>query len=64
MSKVGAMEMKTERLQVVVEPAIMQQIDDFRFGRRIASRSDAVRQLLIEGLRNKKAEVVGATPAA
>lgn len=43
-------ELKTERLQIVVEPAIAMRIDDFRFGRRINSRSEALRQLLLKAL--------------
>lgn len=58
-------ELKTERLQIVVEPRILSRIDDFRFGQRIGSRSEAARRLLVKGLaaENEKAEVVGATSA-
>lgn len=43
-------ELKTERLQIVVEPSILDRIDDFRFSSRIGSRSEATRRLLIKGL--------------
>ena len=56
-------EMKTERLQVVVEPSVMKRIDDFRFGSRIGSRSEATRILIEKGLQNEKAEAASATPA-
>ncbi|KRA42119.1 hypothetical protein [Devosia sp. Root635] len=56
-------EMKTERLQVVVEPSVLRRIDDFRFGSRIGSRSEATRILIEKGLQNEKAEAAPATPA-
>lgn len=43
-------ELKTDRLQIVVEPSVLDRIDDFRFSRRIGSRSEATRRLLIKGL--------------
>ena len=43
-------ELKTERLQIVVEPSVLDRIDDFRFGHRIGSRSEATRRLLIKAL--------------
>ena len=43
-------ELKTERLQIVVEPSVLGRIDDFRFGHRIGSRSEATRRLLIKAL--------------
>lgn len=53
-------ELKTERLQIVVEPSILDRIDDFRFGRRIASRSEATRRLLIKGLEAEAKQVEAA----
>lgn len=43
-------ELKTDRLQLVVEPSLLDRIDDYRFGSRIGSRSDAVRKLVLKGL--------------
>lgn len=43
-------ELKTERLQIVVEPSVLGRIDDFRFNSRIGSRSEATRRLLIKAL--------------
>lgn len=60
-------ELKSERLQIVVEPSVLDRIDDYRFGSRIGSRSEATRRLLLSGLEveNQKAEaaVDAATPA-
>ncbi|MGV8830441.1 MAG: hypothetical protein ACOH2N_00575 [Devosia sp.] len=53
-------ELKSERLQIVVEPSVLDRIDDFRFGHRIGSRSEATRQLLIRGL---EAEIKGGQAA-
>lgn len=49
-------ELKTERLQIVIEPSVMKRIDDFRFGNRINSRSEAVRVLMLKALQEKQGE--------
>jgi hypothetical protein len=58
-------ERKSERLPVLVEPSLVEAIDDFRFSKRIGSRSEAARRLLMSGLvaENNKAEGA-ATPSA
>lgn len=43
-------ELKSERFQMMVEPSVVRKIDDFRFGQRIESRSEAERRLLMRGL--------------
>lgn len=50
MEQMEQTELKSERLQIVVEPSVIDRIDDFRFGHRIGSRSEATRRLLIKGL--------------
>lgn len=44
------MERKSERLQLMVDAAVLEKIDDIRFTRRMPSRSDTVRQLIYKGL--------------
>lgn len=39
-----------ERLQVMLEPAELRALDDFRFANRMPSRAAAVRELLRRGL--------------
>lgn len=58
-------ELKSERFQIMIEPSLVDQINDFRFGNRIESRAEAARRLLISGLKaeNEKAEVAVTTPA-
>lgn len=43
-------EAKEERVPLVMEPSLLQRIDTFRFGHRIGSRSEAIRQLIKTGL--------------
>jgi hypothetical protein len=39
-----------ERLQIMLEPAELRAVDDFRFANRMPSRAAAVRELLRRGL--------------
>ena len=43
-------EKKTVRVQVVMAPSEVEQIDDWGFKHRIRSRSEVVRRLLLAGL--------------
>lgn len=43
-------EKKTVRVQVVMAPSEVEQIDDWGFRNRIRSRSEVVRRLLLAGL--------------
>lgn len=36
----------TEKVQIMVPPSLIQQIDDWRFANRVASRSRAMRSLM------------------
>ena len=47
--------MPTQRPQILLTltEELLKKIDDFRFGNRIGSRSEAVRQLIEEGLKKK-----------
>lgn len=54
-------ELKTARFQVILTPGELEAVDDWRFGRRIGSRAEAVRQLLALGL---AADAAGWTPDA
>jgi hypothetical protein len=58
-------ELKSERLQIVVEPSVLRRIDDFRFGSRIGSRSEATRVLIEKGLcaENEKADAASTASA-
>ena len=41
---------RAERLQIMVTPAELKQVDDWRFSRRMPSRAAAIRELLKRGL--------------
>jgi metal-responsive CopG/Arc/MetJ family transcriptional regulator len=41
---------KDPRVITPMPPALLRAIDDFRFSRRLASRSEAIRQLIALGL--------------
>jgi metal-responsive CopG/Arc/MetJ family transcriptional regulator len=43
-------EKKSERIPVVLTPSLLARIEDWRFARRLGSRSDAIRQLIERGL--------------
>lgn len=40
----------TERITISISPAELASLDDWRFARRIGSRSEAIRQLIARGL--------------
>ena len=41
---------KKPRILLTVEEELLERIDDFRFGNRINTRSEAIRRLIAEGL--------------
>lgn len=43
-------ESKDARIPLMMEPSLVERIDTFRFGNRIATRAEAVRQLIKAGL--------------
>ncbi|WLR94218.1 hypothetical protein [Shinella zoogloeoides] len=43
-------EPKEERVPMVMEASLLQRIEAYRFGKRIGSRSEAIRQLIKVGL--------------
>ena len=49
------MEKKDVRIQLVMSPAEVAALDDWRAERRIWSRSEAIRQLIVEGMKAKPA---------
>lgn len=57
------MELKTERVPVMLEPSILRKIDDLRFANRIGSRSEAMRQLIHKGLNASNVETKKADAA-
>lgn len=48
--------MKTVRVQMLLSPEESDAIDDWRFPRRIDSRSEAIRQLVKKGMEVSQAE--------
>jgi metal-responsive CopG/Arc/MetJ family transcriptional regulator len=44
-------EIESERVIIPLPKPLIEEIDDYRFAERIPSRSEAVRQLLREGLK-------------
>jgi metal-responsive CopG/Arc/MetJ family transcriptional regulator len=54
-------ERKSERLPVLIEPSVAEAIDDFRFSRRIGSRAEAVRRLVLSGLRQEQTKTAEGT---
>lgn len=50
---VGSMEKKDVRIQLVMSPAEVAALDDWRAERRIWSRSEAIRQLVANGVKEK-----------
>lgn len=47
------MEKKDVRIQLVMSPAEVAALDDWRAEKRIWSRSEAIRQLIVEGMKGK-----------
>ena len=45
------MTIKKPRILLTVDEKLIERIDDFRFGNRINSRSEAIRRLIIEALK-------------
>ncbi|WP_288804622.1 hypothetical protein [uncultured Novosphingobium sp.] len=43
-------EQNSERIITPMPPSLVEKIDDFRFRERVASRAEAVRQLILKGL--------------
>jgi hypothetical protein len=41
----------SERIPLLLTPELLKQIDDWRFAHRIASRGEAIRQLVVMGLK-------------
>jgi metal-responsive CopG/Arc/MetJ family transcriptional regulator len=48
--------MATQKPQILltIDDNLLRRIDDFRFNTRVNSRSEAIRQLIEEGLKNTK----------
>ena len=49
-------EPNSERIITPMPKPLVQAIDDFRFGNRVASRAEAIRQLIELGLKAAKSE--------
>lgn len=49
-------ELKTERLHMLISPAELTAIEDFRFDNRIGTRAEAVRRLIEIGLEASRKE--------
>jgi metal-responsive CopG/Arc/MetJ family transcriptional regulator len=47
-------EMKEQRVPLMMEASLLQQIDTYRFTNRIGSRGEAMRRLLKEALEKEK----------
>lgn len=43
-------ELKDQRVPIMMEQSLLDQIDEFRFVRRIGSRGEAIRQLIKDAL--------------
>ena len=50
MDKMQSEELKTERLLLMIEPSLIERIDDYRYANRIPSRAAAVRELMLKTL--------------
>lgn len=48
------MEKKDVRIQLVISPTEVAEIDEWRAENRIWSRSEAIRQLIFEGIKSKR----------
>lgn len=59
------MQAKTVRLPVMMEPSMIEQIDDWSFDNRVRTRAGAVRRLILKGLAaEQEAETKKADAAA
>lgn len=54
MAKIGRPKLMAERVQVSLTPELAAAVDEFRFGNRIGSESEAIRRLLERGLEAEK----------
>jgi metal-responsive CopG/Arc/MetJ family transcriptional regulator len=52
---------RQDRIILLIEPDLLQAIDDFRYARRIPARSEAMRVLLQLGLEAARTDTEGAT---
>lgn len=56
------MGLRTERVQLLMEPGLIEAVEDFQFAQRIKTRAEAIRQLLWKGVaeqqESKKAEAL------
>lgn len=43
-------EAKEQRVPMVMEPSLLEKIEEYQFGKRLSSRSEAIRQLIKSGL--------------
>ncbi|MFS2324337.1 hypothetical protein U2P60_02755 [Brucella sp. H1_1004] len=50
------------KVQIMIEPSLIKQIDDWRFTHRVSSRSHAMRELLKTILRDEKAKGPATAP--
>lgn len=50
------MQIKTERVPIMFEKGLVEQIDDYGFKNRIRSRSEVIRRLVAESLENQRNE--------
>lgn len=60
MEAVVAREPMSARLVMMLEPSVISRVDDYRFEKRIGSRAEAVRQLLVSGLNIERIGPAGA----
>lgn len=55
-------ERKEQRIALMMEPTLADQIDTYRFANRIATRAEAMRKLIKEALETKTATEQGCNP--
>ncbi|WP_421477527.1 hypothetical protein [Agrobacterium tumefaciens] len=41
---------KTERIPVMFDPAMLKEVDEYRFANRIGTRAAAIRELIVKGM--------------
>lgn len=44
----------TAKFQLMIEPSLLERIDDWRFNNRVSSRAHAMRQLMMSALDNNE----------
>ncbi|QND22562.1 hypothetical protein HB774_24130 [Rhizobium leguminosarum bv. viciae] len=54
-------ELKTERVPIMFEPALLKQIDDYSFEHRIRTRAETVRRLVLKGMEKPETKKADAT---